>query len=175
VPIKARRGLSQSRPPLLAVCPDAVFLVVGDGQRREELEALAAALGLGESVRFLGWRADLERIYRASDVVVLTSKNEGSPVALIEAMAAGRPVVSTCVGGVPDVVTEGESGLLVEMDDAVGLAKALGRLAGDRALGEALGAAAQARVTARYDAGRLLDDMDALYMSLLRQAGVTPS
>jgi glycosyltransferase involved in cell wall biosynthesis len=175
VPIKAHEVFLEAARHLLAVRPDAVFLVVGDGQRREELEALAAGLGLGESVRFLGWRADLERIYRASDVVVLTSKNEGSPVALIEAMAAGRPVVSTCVGGVPDVVTEGESGLLVEMDDAVGLARALARLAGDRALGEALGTAAQARVTARYDAGRLLDDMDALYMSLLRQAGVTPS
>lgn len=173
-PIKAHEVFLQAARHLLAVRPDAVFLVVGDGQRREELEALTARLGLGESVRFLGWRADLEAIYRASDAVALTSRNEGSPVALIEAMAAGRPVVSTRVGGVPDVVTHNETGLLVEMDDAEGLADALARLARDRALGEALGAAAQARVIERYDAGRLLHDVDALYMELLARAGVTP-
>jgi glycosyltransferase involved in cell wall biosynthesis len=78
------------------------------------------------------------------------------------------------VGGVPDVVEDGQSGLLVAMDDAAGMAEALGRLARDRTLGDALGAQGQTRVLERYDAGRLLNDVDALYLSLLRRAGVTP-
>ena len=75
--------------------PDVRFLVVGDGERRAALEQLAGELGLGARVSFLGWRGDLDRIYADLDVVALTSRNEGSPVALIEAMAAGRAVVST--------------------------------------------------------------------------------
>ena len=173
-PIKAHEVFLEAAQRLRAAHPCAIFLVVGGGERNEELEALAVRLGLSESVRFLGWRADLERIYRASDAVALTSRNEGSPVALIEAMAAGCPVVSTRVGGVPDVVTDNETGLLVAMDDAAGLADALCRLARDRALGEALGAAAQTRVIKRYDARRLLLDMDSLYMALLDRAGVRP-
>ncbi len=151
-----------------------MFLVVGDGERGDELKAEVARLGLDDQVRFLGWRADLERIYRASDAVALTSRNEGSPVALIEAMAAGCSVVSTRVGGVPDVVTHGETGLLVEMDDAAGLAEALRRLACDRALAARLGAAGQASVIERYGASRLLRDVDALYQTLLDEAGVRP-
>jgi glycosyltransferase involved in cell wall biosynthesis len=174
VPIKAHEVFLEAARRVRAAHPCAIFLVVGGGERHDDLQALAARLGLGDRVRFLGWRADLERIYRASDAVALTSRNEGSPVALIEAMAAGCPVVSTRVGGVPDVVTDHESGLLTEMDDAAGLADALGRLARDRVLGEALGATAQARVIERYGAGRLLHDMDALYTALLARAGVTP-
>ncbi|MCC7032335.1 MAG: glycosyltransferase [Acidobacteria bacterium] len=173
-PIKAHEVFLEAARRLRAERPDAVFLIVGDGERRDELEALAARLGPGASVRFLGWRADLERVYRASDVVALTSRNEGSPVALIEAMAAGCPVVSTRVGGVPDVVTDGETGLLVAMDDAAGVADALRRLAGDRALAARLGAAGQAGVIERYGASRLLRDIDALYQALLNEAGVRP-
>ncbi|MDH4065317.1 MAG: glycosyltransferase family 4 protein [Acidobacteriota bacterium] len=173
VPIKAHEVFLEAARRLLAVRPDAVFLIVGDGERREELEAMAASLGLGESVRFLGWRADLQILYRASDAVALTSRNEGSPVALIEAMAAGCPVVSTRVGGVPDVVTDQESGLLAEMDDPAALAEALGRVASNRALGLALGETGRERVLARYGADRLLDDVDALYVRLLRRAGLT--
>ena len=174
VPIKAHEVFLDAASRLRAVHPRAIFLIVGDGERAAELKKQAEETGLGEAVRFLGWRADLERIYRASDAVALTSRNEGSPVALIEAMAAGCAVVSTRVGGVPDVITHGDTGLLVPMDDAEGLAAALNRLAADPALGPALGAIAQARVLARYDASRLLRDVDMLYTSLLQGAGVTP-
>lgn len=173
-PIKAHEVFLEAARRLHAVRPEAVSLIVGDGERAEALRALAVKLGVDASVRFLGWRADLERIYRASDAVALTSRNEGSPVALIEAMAAGRPVVSTRVGGVPDVVTDGETGLLVPMDDAAGVAAALTRVAADRALAARLGAAAQKDVLARYDASRLVRDIDALYTALLDEAGVRP-
>ncbi len=173
-PIKAHEVFLDAARRFAEVHPRAMFLVVGDGERGDELKAEVARLALGDRIRFLGWRADLERIYRASDAVALTSRNEGSPVALIEAMAAGCPVVSTRVGGVPDVVTHGETGLLVEMDDAAGLAEALRRLACDRALAARLGAAGQASVIERYGASRLLRDVDALYQTLLDEAGVRP-
>lgn len=174
VPIKGHEVFLDAARRLRERHPRAIFLVVGGGDRAVELRDLARQMGLGEAVRFLGWRADLATIYRASDAVVLTSRNEGSPVALIEAMAAGVAVVSTAVGGVPDVITHGEDGLLTSIDDAAGVAAALDRLATDPGLRAALGAAAQARVLARYSADRLLRDTDALYTTLLEQAGVRP-
>ena len=86
--------------------------VVGDGTMRPEIERLARDQGCAGSVRFLGYRRDLPEIAAGSDAALLTSDNEGTPVALIEAAAAGRPAVSTRVGGVSDIVIEGESGLL---------------------------------------------------------------
>jgi glycosyltransferase involved in cell wall biosynthesis len=153
--------------------PDAVFLVVGDGERRAELEGLAADLGLGARVRFLGWRADLDRLYADLDVVVLTSKNEGSPVALIEAMAAGRPVVSTRAGGVEDVVSDGETGRLVPVGDAAAVARAIVDLLDDPVRAASLGAAARAAVVARFGSARLLADLDGLYRRLLARRGIT--
>ena len=132
------------------VRPDIVFLIVGDGERRAELETAARASGLGDRVRFLGWRADLNRLYADLDVVVLTSKNEGSPVALIEAMAAGRPVVSTRAGGVEDVVTDGETGVVVPIGDAPAVARAVVDLLEDPARAARLGAAGRASVVARF-------------------------
>ena len=92
--------------------PALRLAIVGDGELRERLEGLAAELGLGETVRFVGYRTDVVAIAAATDVAVLSSDNEGTPVALIEAAAAGVPAVATAVGGVPDVVTP-ETGILV--------------------------------------------------------------
>jgi glycosyltransferase involved in cell wall biosynthesis len=123
-------------------------------------------------VRFLGWRADLARLYADLDVVVLTSKNEGSPVALIEAMAAGRPVVSTRAGGVEDVVTDGETGVIVPIGDASAVARAVVDLIEDPDRAARLGAAARASVVGRFGSGRLVGDIDALYQRLLADRGV---
>ena len=87
--------------------PKLVALIAGDGELRADLERRAAALGIADRVRFLGWRRDLATIYAATDVFLLTSRNEGTPVALIEAMASGIPGVSTDVGGVKDVIDVG--------------------------------------------------------------------
>jgi glycosyltransferase involved in cell wall biosynthesis len=103
---------------------------------------------------------------------VLPSGNEGTPVTVIEALAAGRPVVATRVGGVPDVVREGEDGFLVEMGATDELAERLQRLAGDPELRERMGKAGRARVVPRYAVERLVDDVDRLYRSLLSEAGV---
>ncbi len=149
--------------------PAARFLVVGDGELRGALEAQAASLGLGDAVWFLGWRADLDRLYADMDVVVLTSRNEGSPVALIEAMAAGVPVVSTNVGGVADVVEHGVSGWLSPMDDDAGLARQVLDVLGDRSRGRAMGQQGRAKVAATYDSSRLVRDIESLYEDLVRQ------
>jgi glycosyltransferase involved in cell wall biosynthesis len=142
-------------------------LIVGDGEERGRLEALAAALGVASRCRFLGWRRDVRSVYAAADVVVLTSRNEGSPVSIIEAMAAGRAVVCTDVGGVADVVTSGSSGVLVPYGDPDALAASIDGLLRDPDLRQRLGAEARRAVYPRYDVSRLVTDIAALYTSLV--------
>lgn len=146
--------------------PALRLAIVGDGELREALEAQARALGLGEAVRFCGFRGDLPHIAAACDLAVLSSDNEGTPVALIEAAAAARPAVSTRVGGVADIVRP-ETGLVVAPGDAAGLGAAMARLASDRGLRERMGAAARDHVRERYRAERLVRDIDELYAGLL--------
>jgi glycosyltransferase involved in cell wall biosynthesis len=171
VPIKAHEIFLQAAAHVSVVMPTARFLVVGDGERRMQLEALVPQLGLTDRVSFLGWRRDLVRVYADLDVVALTSFNEGSPVALIEALACGRPVVSTAVGGVPEVVLDGVTGLTVPPADPPALAGAMVRLLGDRALAEHLGAAGRQHVYPRYDSSRLVDDVRNLYLRELAARG----
>jgi glycosyltransferase involved in cell wall biosynthesis len=167
VPIKAHEVFLAAAARVHAVLPQARFIIVGDGERRQELEQQVDALGLGGVTHFLGWRADLDRVYADLDVVVLTSRNEGSPVALIEAMAAGVPVVATAVGGVPDVVADGTSGLLAPIDDAPTVADHTIALLRDRPRAAAMGRAGRARVVATYSADRLVADIESLYTELL--------
>ena len=150
------------------LAPDVVAVVAGDGEQRGDAEREAARLGIADRCRFMGWQSDVRAVYAASDVVALTSLNEGSPVSLIEAMAAGRPVVSTAVGGVPDVVADGVSGLLAPSGDAEALARALTALLGDRERRERMGREGRLAAYPRYDVSRLLTDMSALYESLVR-------
>jgi glycosyltransferase involved in cell wall biosynthesis len=171
VPIKAHEDFFQAALTVRAALPDTQFLVIGDGERRAELEQLVRTLGLAESVRFLGWRRDLVRLYADLDVVALASRNEGSPVVLIEALAAARPVVGTAVGGVPEVVLNGETGLTVPSSDPSALAEGILKLLNDRPLGEQLGAAGRRHVYPRYDSSRLVDDMRALYLRELAARG----
>jgi glycosyltransferase involved in cell wall biosynthesis len=151
-----------------------VFLIVGDGELRGELETAARDAGLAACVRFVGWRGDLERVYGATDVFVLTSRNEGTPVALIEAMASGVAPVSTDVGGVRDVITSPEVGRLVPFGDAEGLADAVRRLAEAPAIREAVGRAGRSAVIERFHLRRLVADISGLYRDLLAGRPVTP-
>jgi len=146
--------------------PSAIFLIAGDGELRAALEATARDFGLGDRVRFLGWRRDLTTIYGASDVFLLTSRNEGTPVALIEALAAGLPGVSTDVGGVRDVL-RADTGTVVPFGDAAGLAGAVTQFLADANRRRAAGEHGRASVIARYGIDRLVDDVDALYRDLL--------
>jgi glycosyltransferase involved in cell wall biosynthesis len=146
---------------------DACLCMIGDGPDRPSVERRAHELGLMRDTLFLGYQEEVAPFYAAFDAMILPSINEGTPVSAIEALAAGRPVVATRVGGVPDVVREGEDGFLVEPGDVDALADRLARLAADPALRERLGAAGRARVIPRYSVERLVDDIDLLYRSLL--------
>ena len=146
--------------------PNLVVLLAGDGELRSALEAQAARLGIAANVRFLGWRRDLPAIYAATDVFALTSRNEGTPVALIEAMATGVPGVATNVGGVGDVIANTSMGVTVPLDDPRALATAIERLIADPEARRRMGAAARAHVLDRYDITRLTNDIDALYRTL---------
>ena len=147
--------------------PSLVALIAGDGDLRHALEARAAERGIAANVRFLGWRRDLDTIYGASDVFVLTSRNEGTPVALIEAMASGLPGVSTNVGGVKDVIESDGVGRLAPPGDGEALARAVGDLLADPELREEMGTRARAAVFGRFGQTRLVADIDALYRELL--------
>jgi len=150
-----------------AVHPRARLLVAGDGESRAELEALAARLGLGDRVRFLGWQTDLAALYAGIDIVALSSINEGTPVAVIEAMAAARAVLSTAVGGVPDLIDDGRTGRLVPPGDEAALAAALGELIANAELRRRLGLAARSDVRTRFGDARLVHEMDRLYRDTL--------
>jgi glycosyltransferase involved in cell wall biosynthesis len=149
---------------------DVSFVVAGDGSLRGALEAEAKSL-LGNRIRFLGWATDLPVLYGALDVVVLTSRNEGTPVALIEAGAAGRPVVATDVGGVAEVVRDGASGFVVPPGDAAALAARVGTLLDDPEAARAMGLAGREWVRARFGSERLVDDLTALYGELTDARG----
>ena len=146
--------------------PDVRGLVVGDGPERGAVERLAQNLGLERRCRFLGWRADLPNVYAASDVVALTSLNEGSPVSVIEAMASGRAVVATAVGGVPDVVSEA-TGILVPVGDHRGFADAIVSLLRDPDRRAELGRKGREVAVRRFASDRLVADIDRLYIDLL--------
>ena len=145
--------------------PRLRLAVVGDGDERPGLEALAERLGVAGAVEFLGYRRELRPLFAAADLAVLSSDNEGTPVSLIEAAAAGLPAVGTDAGGVREVVTE-DTGAVVPKGDPEALAAALVELAGDPARRRAMGAAARERALGRYGAERLLRDVDALYREL---------
>jgi len=149
---------------------DAELVLVGDGPLSGEMRELAKELGIAGRCHFAGYREDVGSLYAALDVVALTSANEGTPVTLIEALAAGVPVVATDVGGVADVVPDESAGFLVPPGDPQLVADRLERLAADPELRRRFGEAGSAYVRERYSVPRLVADMDALYRTLLERA-----
>lgn len=146
---------------------DAYLCLIGDGPDRDGLEQRAHELGVVQRCLFVGYQQDVARFYDAIDALLLPSANEGTPVSVIEALAAGRPAVATRVGGVPDVLRDGIDGYLVEVADTDGLADRLAELAADPQRRRQMGADGRAHVLPRYAVKRLIDDIDRLYRSLL--------
>ncbi|HEX6701082.1 MAG TPA: glycosyltransferase [Gaiellaceae bacterium] len=134
--------------------PEAEFVVAGDGQLRAELERLAE----GSRVRFLGARDDVPELLASFDVFAFPSLFEGLCLAVIEAQAAGVPVVATPVGGIRETVVDGETGLLVPPSDPAALAEAIRRLLEDRAAAETMAAEAKRRVRARFSVERMVEE-----------------
>jgi glycosyltransferase involved in cell wall biosynthesis len=158
--LTAQKSLGRA---LVAVAgADGVHLVIaGDGPDREQLEKRAAELGIAQRVRFLGAqpREQIVELFRAADAPILTSSWENFPHTVVEALAAGTPVLAMDVGGVAEVVRDGENGLLVPAGDTVGLGEAVRRYFGDESLRESLRAAAAGSV-ARYAPERVLGELE---------------
>ncbi|MBV8562427.1 MAG: glycosyltransferase family 4 protein [Actinobacteria bacterium] len=165
--VKRTDDLLRTLRRLVDMGVDAVLCLVGDGPDREELEQKAHELGVVKRCLFVGYQEDVARFYDAFDAVLLPSANEGTPVSVIEGLAAGRPVVATRVGGVPDVVRDGVDGFLADVGDTEALARCLAELAADPELRERMGASGRERVLTRYAVERLVEDTDRLYRSLL--------
>lgn len=151
----------------LAEVPDAVFAFAGEGPEREPLEALAARLGVADRVRFLGRREDVPELLAACDVFCLPSLYEGSSLAVLEAMAARRAMVSSAIGGTDELIEDGRNGLLVPPGDAPALAAALRRALGDPALREELALSARERVERDLTRERMAARVTGVYRELL--------
>ena len=152
--------------------PSLHLLLVGEGPLRSDLEAWVREMGLGERVRFLGMRTDVPAILTAADVFVLSSLWEGNPLSVMEAMAAGKPVIASAVGGVPELVEDGVSGILVPPHKPEVLGRAMMRLAEDPALRQKMGKAAQERALERFGVDRMAREYERLYRILLGRRGV---
>ena len=147
--------------------PNACFLIVGHGPLRSRLEAETKTLGLQQRVFFLGHRTDMHVVYGATDVLALCSFTEGLPNVVLEAFAHGRPAVVTRVGGVPEVVTHGVDGFIVEPGHVDALVQGVLTLLTDRALASAMGASARATVAARFDFRRRTRRLESLYDAIV--------
>lgn len=172
-PIKNHRLFLNAAARVAARNPAVHFVVVGEGVLSEQTRDLARELGLEDRVFFTGWRRDLPRVYADLDTLVVSSDNEGTPVAAIEAMAAGRPVVGTEVGGMPDLIDDGVTGFLVPPRDPEALATRLLELLDDPALAATMGERSARRVLERYRVERLVTDVERLYETLLQEKGVS--
>jgi glycosyltransferase involved in cell wall biosynthesis len=167
-PVKNHQLLLRAVRRLTAAGSSVHIVIVGDGPERAGLEQLAREWDLGGSVTFTGTLANRPNPHALFDVSALTSRSEGFPNAVVEAMAAGRPVVATDVGGVRDAVTEGATGLLVPDDDDAAFAAALERLRCDPALAAALGSAGRREAENRFSEEVVLNQLMALYEELAR-------
>jgi glycosyltransferase involved in cell wall biosynthesis len=151
--------------------PAARFLVVGDGPERAGLESLAQTLGLTEVVRFLGTRSDVPEVLSLMDVLLLTSHSEANPICLLEAMASGKPVVSTRVGSVAETVLPGQNGFLVEPDDSQGMADRVVELMGDRRRAAEMGRVGREQVVANWSVDRMVRGYEEMIEEIYERKG----
>ncbi|MGD9497696.1 MAG: glycosyltransferase family 4 protein [Armatimonadota bacterium] len=175
-PWKGHQVLLRGWPDVLARVPDARLLVVGevafweDGYG-DELRALASELGIAASVHWLGFREDVADLLRLSDLLVLPSIDEPFGRVVIEAMAAARPVVATASGGIPEIVVDGDTGLLVPPREPEPLADAIAALLADPARARAMGQAGRRRALELFDVRRVAAQVQAIYDGILSGHG----
>jgi glycosyltransferase involved in cell wall biosynthesis len=169
-PQKALDVLLRATKILVEEFPGLHVLIAGEGDRRFALEELAAELGLEDSVMFLGVRTDVPDVLAALDVAVSSSDFEGSPLSVMEYMEAARPVVATRVGGVPDLIDDGEQGLLVEPQDPAAFADAVAGLLRDPERARQMGERARERRRTEFDIDVMVKRLEALYEELRAKA-----
>ena len=163
--LDGQKGITHLLDAVAAV-PQASFAIAGDGPNRDALEQRAMALGVSDRVRFLGHRNDVPALLAAADLFVLPSLYEGLPLAVLEAMAAGVPVVATAIGGTDEVVRDGETGTLVPPANPEALAAAIGRALFDRDRASRLALAARSLVASEYSVASMVGSVSRLYDQL---------
>jgi glycosyltransferase involved in cell wall biosynthesis len=168
-PNKGQEYLLRAAPAILAQFPDTVFLLVGDGPSRGELENLVQQLRIGENVIFLGKRRDMPEVYASMDIFALPSLEEGMPLVILEALAAGKPVVATPVGDIPKLIRHQETGFLVNPQDVAGLRDAILRLIAQPELRDQLAANGHARVEHHYSSDAMARQYENVYESICAQ------
>ncbi len=171
-PIKNHRLFLESAARVAEQETNVRFVIVGDGILRSGTEKYAQELVIHQKVIFTGWRRDIPRIYADLDLLVVSSNNEGTPVAAIEAMASGCPVVATRVGGLPDIVHDGETGYLVPAQQPEALAAATLELIRNPQRAEQMGQRAQRSVKERFSVQRLVCDTEGLYQDLMANKSI---
>lgn len=164
---KGQRYLLDAIPAVLAERPNLVFAIVGDGELKDELQAQAAALGISDQVRFLGFRTDVPTLLKAFDLFVMPSHMEGLGTSVLDALAARLPVVGTEAGGMPEILIEGETGLVCPIKDSASLTKNLLRVLADPELAERMAEAGRARVEAMFSTTSMVEGTLEVYRRLL--------
>ncbi len=175
VPVKGHSFLFRAAKKVIGAYPKAKFIIIGDGPLRSDLENLTRELDIQRNVIFCGFRKDLRKIYADLDIVILTSLNEGLPVAVIEAMASKKPVIAFEVGGVRDLIDPDVSGISIPFGEIDSLADSILFLLRNPAQRDRLGRNGQRKVYPRLNYQRLIGDVERLYYELLENArpGVT--
>jgi len=165
--VKGHRYLLDAMPAVLSRHPNTVLLLVGRGELEVSLKEQAKRLGIDRQVRFLGMRQDVPRLLAAMEVFVLPSLSEGLSMAVLEAMASGKPVVATRVGGNPELLDYGKAGLLVRSEDAQDLAANLTKILDDGEMIRAMGRAGEDRVLRNFTMDRMVAQYRDLYWRLV--------
>ena len=171
-PGKGHHDLLRAAALAVETAPRLRLWIAGEGPLRSDLEAESRALGLAGRVQFLGFRTDIHPLLGAADFFCLATESEGLGSSILEAMAAGLPVVATRVGGVPEVVEDGRTGVLVPASDPAALARAMARMVGDGGLRREMGEKARQRA-ALFSADRTAEGTDRVYREALRRRGRT--
>jgi glycosyltransferase involved in cell wall biosynthesis len=172
VPVKNHRTLFAAFKKVRQACPKTRLLIVGEGPLDEDLRRFAAELGETENILFLGKRDDVRELLHIMDVVCLASLSEGLSLTLLEAMASARPAVATNVGGNPELVLDGLTGLLVPPRDPERMAEAIVALLRDDGRRRSMGEAGRRRVEEKFNIQNCVKEYEELYFTLARQKGV---
>jgi len=172
VPHKGQRHLIEAAALVVKKVPDARFVIAGEGELRPSLERQIKEHHLEKHVFLAGFRPDILSVHKAFDIFVMSSVTEGLGTSLLDAMACGKPVVATTAGGMPEVVTDGRTGLLVPPRDHAAMADAIVRLLQDPVVRAEMAAAGEARVRAKFSVERMVDDTLNVYRRAAMHAHV---
>ena len=166
-PIKRIDRLILAFQKVIERIPKAKLVIAGGGELKSEMEEMVSSLNLQDKIFFLGVQDDVEKIYSGVNMVALSSDNEGTPAVLIEALAYGKPVVSTCVGGIPDVVSNGESGILAKANGPDELADSIIQMLSDADMRNKMGRMGMQEVRRKFSLENLIENLDKIYINEL--------